>query len=258
MARRISVVNQKGGVGKTTTAINISAALAKRGKRVLLIDCDPQRNASQFLGLGRVADEEGTWGTFDFVLGRGAFAPQRNVVVGGLDVVPATRRMVDLELELMRQVLTGPGRKLARNVAAVESRYDFVLADCGPTIGLGTVNAMAACPEILIPVETLPGSLPGVVDLRQLMEGLKADVEPSIRLLGVVGTFFEESGRLPRSVLADLRSSFGPQMFDTLIHKAQQIAAAAGEGRPIVVLDPESRGAREYETLTSEVVNRGK
>jgi len=258
MARRISVVNQKGGVGKTTTAVNVAAALARRGKRVLLIDCDPQRNASQFLGLGRIADEEGTWGTFEFVLGRGGFEPQHNVVVDGLDVVPATRRMVDLELELMRQVLTGPGRKLARNLAAVEAQYDFVLADCGPTIGLATVNAMAACPEILIPVETLPGSLPGVVDLQQLMEGLRADVEPSIRLLGVVGTFFEENGRLPRGVLAELRSSFGAQMFETFIHKAQHIAAAAGEGRPIVLLGPQSRGAREYESLTSEVVSRGR
>ena len=257
MARRISVVNQKGGVGKTTTAINVAAAHARRGRRVLLIDCDPQRNASQFLGLGRVVDEDGTWGTLEMVLGRGDFSPQRNVLLDGLDVVPATRRMVDLELELMRQVLTGPGRKLARNVAAVEAQYDFVLADCGPTIGLGTVNAMAACPEILVPVETLPGSVPGVVDLQQLMEGLRADVEPSIRLLGVVGTFFEENGRLPRNVLEDLRVSFGPRMFDTVIHKAQHVAAAAGEGRPIVLLDPGSRSAREYQSLTSEVVNRG-
>jgi chromosome partitioning protein len=258
MARRISVVNQKGGVGKTTTAVNVAAALARRGKRVLLIDCDPQRNASQFLGLGWVADDERTWGTFDFVLGKGGFQPQRRIVVDGLDVVPATRRMVDLEPELMRQVLTGPGRKLARHLAAVEAQYDFVLADCGPTIGLATVNAMAACPEILIPVETLPGSLPGVVDLQSLMNGLRADVEPSIRLLGVLGTFFEETGRLPRSVFADLRSSFAELMFETVIHKAQHVAAAAGEGRPIVLLDPQSRGAREYESLASEVVRRGR
>lgn len=257
MARRIAVVNQKGGVGKTTSSVNLAAALARRGKRVLLIDCDPQRNASQFLGLGEAIEKLDTFGTYEFTLGRGAFTPQTDVTAPGLDVVPATRRMVDLELELIRQVLTGPGRKMARAVAAIESRYEFILADCGPTIGLVTVNAMAACPEILIPVETLPGSLPGVVDLQQLVEGIRIDVEPSISLLGVVATFFEESGKLPRGILADLRSSFGPALFETVIHKAQHIAAAAGEGRPIVLLDSKSRGAREYESLTDEVIARG-
>jgi chromosome partitioning protein len=257
MARKIAVVNQKGGVGKTTTAINLAAALARRGRRILLIDCDPQRNASQFLGLGPLLEDRTTYGTYELVLGKAAFTPQRNVVVSGLDVVPATRRTVDLELELLRQVLTGPGRKLARGISAVESQYDFILADCGPTIGLLTVNAIVACPEILIPVETYPGSLPGVVDLQQLMEGIRSDVEPSIKLLGVVGTFFEETGRLPRSVLADLRASFGLSLFETVIHKAQNIAAAAGEGRPVVLWDPQSRGAHEYESLTDEVIARG-
>ncbi len=256
MARALSVVNQKGGVGKTTTALNLAAALARRGQRVLLIDCDSQCNASQFLGLAHLVRAPDVYGTYELVLGRGEFSPQRDVALSGLDVVPATSRMADLEHELLRGVLLGPTRKLARAIAQIDSRYDFVIADCGPTIGLTTINAIAACPEVLIPVETLPASLPGVVQLQQLMEGIRTEVEPRVRLLGVLCTKFEETGRLPREIAAALRRELGPLVFDTVIHKAQNIAAGAGEGRPIVLLDPKSRGAREYESLTDEVIAR--
>jgi chromosome partitioning protein len=197
MARALSVVNQKGGVGKTTTALNLAAALARRGQRVLLIDCDSQCNASQFLGLAHLVRAPDVYGTYELVLGRGEFSPQRDVALSGLDVVPATSRMADLEHELLRGVLLGPTRKLARAIAQIDSRYDFVIADCGPTIGLTTINAIAACPEVLIPVETLPASLPGVVQLQQLMEGIRTEVEPRVRLLGVLCTKLEETGRLP-------------------------------------------------------------
>ena len=257
MARDLSVVNQKGGVGKTTTALNLAAGLALRGHRVLLLDCDSQCNATQFLGLAHLVQEQGVYGTFELVLGRGDFRPQRDVALPGLDVVPATNRTADLEHELLRGALLGPTRKLARALAQVQSSYDFIIADCGPTIGLTTINAIAACPEVLIPVETLPASLPGVVQLQQLMEGIRSEVEPRVHVLGVLCTKFEETGRLPREIASALRRELGSLVFNAVIHKAQTIAAGAGEGRPIVVLDPKSRGAREYESLTDEVIARG-
>jgi chromosome partitioning protein len=257
MARGFSVVNQKGGVGKTTTALNLAAALAQRGQRVLLIDCDSQCNATQFLGLAHLTRVPGIYGTFELLLGHEGFAPQRDVAHAGLDLVPATCRVADLEHELLRNFLLGPTRKLSRALAPLQSQYDFIMADCGPTIGLTTVNAISACPEVIVPVETLPASLPGVVQLQQLMEGIRAEVEPRVRLLGVLCTKFEETGRLPREIVSALRGQLGPLVFDTVIHKAQHIASGAAEGRPVVLMDPKSRGAREYTSLTEEVLARG-
>ena len=257
MTRTLSVVNKKGGVGKKTTAINLAAGLAVRGHRVLVVDCDSQCNATQFLGLAHLTRTQGVYGTFELVLGLGDFAPQQDVAHPGLDVVPATASMADLEHELLRSFLLGPTRKLSRALAPLHSRYDFIIADCGPTIGLTTVNAISACPEVIVPVETLPASLPGVVQLQQLMEGIRSEVEPRVRLLGVLCTKFEQTGRLPREIVSALRLQLGSLVFDTVIHKAQHIASGAAEGRPIVLLDPKSRGAREYTSLTEEVLARG-
>jgi len=260
VTRRLAVVNQKGGVGKTTTAVNLAVALATRGKRVLLIDCDPQGNASQFLGLADRVHDSTVYGTFDLVLGGRPFEPQNYAFSEGLHVIPATRQLADLELQLLRGtgVFKLPTRRLADALATIEASYDFVIADCAPTIGLTVVNAMASCPEIIIPVKLLLASLDGLVQLQQLIEGIRTEISSSIRILGILGTFFEETAKIPRAVLSSLRRDFGSVVFDTVIHKGQDIASAAGGGKPIVLASPKSRGATEYQQLTNEVIARGR
>lgn len=256
MAVRIAVVNEKGGVGKTTTATNLAVAFAKRGRRTLLVDCDPQRSASKLVGLVSLSDSSDAYGTSDLYLGSRAFAPQRNVLVPGLDVVPATRKMFQLELELMRHMLTGPTTKLARQIGVFDKEYDFIVADCGPTLGLVTVNAMIACPSLVVPLKPEPASTPGVVDLTALVEQLK-EAEPSLRVMGLLVTLFQESAKLPGTYVRELREQFGSLVFESLIHQAVAVAESAGPGVPIVLSDPTSRAAREYESLAAEVIHRG-
>lgn len=256
MARRISVVNQKGGVGKTTTAVNLAAALAQLGHRVLVIDFDAQRNASQFLGLAAKVLEPGLYGSAEFVLGRGDFQPHRDQLLPRLDVLPASEEFPLLEKRLLDNILSGP-RRLAFALRQVEHQYDFILTDCGPTLGMLALNAVAACPEILVPIELAHAAAAGALTLRTFIENVRLELEPSIRLVGVLGTFLSESERTPREVLATVRELFGSAVFDTVIHTSAAVRDAAGKGRPIVLLEPRSRGAEQYRQLTQEVLARG-
>jgi chromosome partitioning protein len=252
MARRIAVLNQKGGVGKTTTAVNVAVALAQHGKRVLLLDLDAQRNATQFLGLDEAESRTGA----DALVLDGTFAPVRNVLVAGLDVVPATSQHALLERRLFGDAVSGP-KKLKKALNAIQEPYDYVLTDCGPTLGMLAINAVAACPEVLIPIELAHAATVGALTLRQWLDDVRLDVEPLVRVLGVLPTFADDRERTPREMLATLRTVFGADLFETVIHTSAAIRDAAGQGRPIVLADPQSRGAAEYQSLTQEVIARG-
>jgi chromosome partitioning protein len=251
----ISVVNQKGGVGKTTTAVNLAVALAARGNRVLLLDYDPQGNASQFLGLGAALEAQGVYTAVSFTLDPSVpFAPFRNVCAHqGLDLVGSNDTLADLELHLLRDSM-GAATRLAQAVARISQQYDYVIADCPPTLGMLAINAMAACPHILIPVKLEPASLPGAVRLAGHLQGLREKVNPQIRLLGVLGTFHRETGTMARDVLQQLELLFPGDLLRTRIHDSAAVGKSAGQGEPILTAAPNARAAAEHHALTDELL----
>ena len=258
MARKISIVNNKGGVGKTTTAVNLAASLAQVGKRVLLVDFDPQGSASHFVDLVQeVEDDVNLYTSADLLRGKAPFSPKRNQVVPGLDVLPATARLSFLEGELLGGDLKVQAKRLSEALAPLEQDYDIIIADALPHLGILAVNAIVACPEIIVPVKLDKASLPGTLRMGEYINSLHDQVNPSIRLLGVLGTFYAEAASKPREVLDDLRGLFADKLFQTIIHQGRAAADAAGVGRPIVVLKPSDRVAQEYAAFTQEVLTRG-
>ncbi len=248
---RIAVLNQKGGVGKTTTTVNLAVALAQAGQRVLVVDLDAQRNATQFLGV----DEAPGYSSTELVMGEGTFAPRRDVLVPGLDVVPAAESLALVERRLLENVLAGP-RRLKRALQAHDA-YDVILTDCGPTLGMLALNAVAACPDVLVPIELAHAAAMGALTLQEFLADVRLELEPKVHILGVLGTFADRREKTPPQILETLRGLFGPAVFDTVIHTCAAVRDAAGTGRPVVLHAPSSRGAQEYLSLTQEVLNRG-
>lgn len=255
MARRISVMNHKGGVGKTTASVNLAVCLATRGHRTLLVDFDPQANASQFLGLAQRITEPGVYGSGELTARRGDFSPLRGHLHANLDLVPATEVLFDVEKELVLAYERSL-RRLRQAITDIEAQYDFIVVDCPPTLGFLPTSAAMACPEVIIPVRLAPASLPGALRMRAHLEDLRVAREPSIRILGVLGTYYSEVARTPREILAALKAIFDGRLFQTVIHQSQPVENAAGRGFPTVLLDPKSRAAAEYQQFTQEVIDR--
>jgi chromosome partitioning protein len=247
--RVIAIANQKGGVGKTTTAVNLGAALAERSCRVLVIDLDPQGNASTGLGI----DPARRSITIYDVLS-GAARMEEAVLATetpGLSVVPGTIDLAGAEIELVGQF--SRETRLARALDPVGGSFDYVLVDCPPSLGLLTVNGLAAAEELIVPIQCEYYALEGLGQLLKNVEAVQRGVNPRLRLAGIVLTMFDPRTKLADQVVGEVRGFFGAQVYDTIIPRSIRLAEAPGFGQPITGYDPGSRAAAAYRALAEEV-----
>ena len=249
----IAIINQKGGVGKSTTAINLSAALGEMGKQVLLIDLDPQGNSSSGLG---VEKNRVSRCIYDALLND---IPLTDIIIPdvskGLDVVPATINLAGAEVELVSEMARE--NRLKDAIGPMRGRYDYIFIDCPPSLGLLTINALVAADKLLIPIQCEFYALEGVTKLLDSMKRVKSRLNPSLDIYGVLLTMSDNRTTLSRQVSDEVRRYFGKIVFETSIPRTVKLSEAPSFGQPITQYDPTGKGAQSYIDLAKEVISRG-
>ena len=249
----IAIINQKGGVGKSTTAINLSAALGEMGKQVLLIDLDPQGNSSSGLG---VEKNRVSRCIYDALLND---IPLTDIIIPdvskGLDVVPATINLAGAEVELVSEMARE--NRLKDAIGSMRGRYDYIFIDCPPSLGLLTINALVAADKLLIPIQCEFYALEGVTKLLDSMKRVKSRLNPSLDIYGVLLTMSDNRTTLSRQVSDEVRRYFGKIVFETSIPRTVKLSEAPSFGQPITQYDPTGKGAQSYIDLAKEVISRG-
>lgn len=253
MGTTTSFVNQKGGVGKTTTTVNLAAYLATFGKKVLLIDCDPQGNATVGCGLNR----ENLEACLYDVLIEGAEISSiiQKTALTNLEVLPSTARLAGAEVELVG--VEGREQKLKNSLLLIKDQYDHLLIDCPPSLNLLTVNALTASDEVIIPIQCEYYALEGISSLMHTLDLVRQELNPMLKIGGILLTMFDQRTVLAKQVVEEARRHFGKKVFETIIPRNVRLAEAPSFGQPIIFYDPSSSGAVAYENLSREVIGDG-
>lgn len=249
----MAITNQKGGVGKTTTCVNLAASLAATKRRVLLIDLDPQGNAT----MGSGVDKDAAAATvYDVLLAQKSLGEVKvSAGQGGFDVVPANRELAGAEVELVNEFARE--MRLKEALAKIEGQYDYVLIDCPPALNLITVNGLTAAQTVLIPMQCEYYALEGLSDLVKTIKKVRAHLNPVLEIEGLLRTMFDNRNMLAQQVSAQLERHFGDKVYRTVIPRNIRLAEAPSFGVPVLFHDKSSRGAKAYLALAGEMINKG-
>ena len=250
MARIISIANQKGGVGKTTTAVNLAASLAVTEHRTLLVDCDPQGNATSALGFAKDPARRTLYQTL--ILGEPVARVTIDAQIDHLELIPADKNLVGAAVELVS--MDSREFRLKDAIQGVREKYEYILIDCPPSLDLLTVNALAASDSVLVPIQCEYLAIEGVSDLLDTLMRLRRTINPSLSIEGILLTMYDDRTTLSKQVAADLRSFFGGQIFESVIPRNVRLAEAPSHGMPVIFYDIHSRGAESYIQLAKEVI----
>ncbi len=253
MAKTICIANQKGGVGKTTTSVNLSSALANSGKKVLLIDMDPQGNASSGLGLKRFESQDSN--IYHVLIGEKTLSEVvQTTRMGNLQVASANPDLVGAEIELVE--LPHREYRLKSAIASVSHKYDYIIIDCPPSLGLLTLNALTAADSFLVPLQCEYYALEGLSQLLNTAGIIKKNLNPTLHIEGIVLTMFDTRNNLSHQVVTEIRNHFGEKVFSAIIPRNVRLSEAPSHGQSIFEYDAKSIGAVKYMELAQELIHR--
>lgn len=254
MGKIIAIANQKGGVGKTTTSFNLGACLAVSGRKVLLVDADPQANTTSGIGV-EPGDNDAS--IYECLVDNYPAADAiMSTQVKGLDIIPSRIDLVGAEVELMSR--PDRERAMSRALNEVKDRYDFILIDCSPSLGIITVNALTAADSVLIPVQAEYFALEGIAQLLNTVRIIKSRLRPQLEIEGFLLTMYDARLRLANQIFEELKGHFGDMVFSTVIPRNIKLSESPSHGLPVILYDPDSRGAIAYTQLAKELRARNK